>query len=322
MEWMNQASTSAQKSDAVFWFVFALSVVFLVFITALMIYFVVRYSKRRNPVATPIEDHAVLEAVWTGVPLVLFLVIFYYGWTNYNYVRQAPRDSMVVKVAARQWSWSFQYPNGKQTTELYVPLGKPMKLDIRSQDVVHGFYIAAFRLKIDALPNRDTYTWFEATKLGAYDIQCTVICGVKHSAMLSRVVVVPEEEFRAWYFGDENAPLPGTKVASLGESAHPPIPDEPAGLKVMRQKGCLTCHSTDGRTMVGPTFKGIFGRTSEVVLAQAGEIVPQTADEAYLRRSIEHPQDQLVRGYPPAMPPQRLEAKELDEVVSYLKTLK
>ncbi len=322
MEWMTQASTSAQKSDAVFWFVFALSVAFLVFITALMIYFVVRYSKRRNPVATPIEDHALLEGIWTGVPLVMFLVIFYYGWTNYNYVRQAPRDSMVVKVAARQWSWSFQYPNGKQATELYVPLGKPMKLDIRSQDVVHGFYIAAFRLKIDALPNRDTYTWFEATKLGAYDIQCTVICGVKHSAMLSRVVVVPEDEFRAWYFGDENAPLPGTRTASLGESAHPPIPGEPAGLTVMRQKGCLTCHSTDGRTMVGPTFKGIFGRTSEVVLAQAGEIVPQTADEAYLRRSIEHPQDQLVRGYPPAMPAQRLQANEVDEVVAYLKTLK
>ncbi len=320
MEWMKQASVSAQKSDAVFFFVFALSVVFLVFITALMIYFVVRYSRKRHPVAEQIEGHTGLEVVWTVVPLVLFLVIFYYGWTNYEYMRQAPRDSMVVKVNARQWSWSFQYPNGKQTTELYAPLGKPMRLEVRSQDVVHGFFIPAMRLKIDALPNRGTMTWFEATRVGAYDISCTVICGVKHSEMLSKIYIVPEDEFKAWYFGDERAPLPGRNLVARSESAHPPIPGEPEGLSVLRSKGCLACHSTDGRTMVGPTFKGIFGRQEEVLVA--GMPNRLTVDEAYLRRSIEHPQDQVVRGYPPAMPAARLDGREIGDVVGYLKTLK
>jgi cytochrome c oxidase subunit 2 len=137
--------------------------------------------------------------------------------------------------------------------------------------------------------------------------------------------VVPEEEFRAWYFGDERAPLPGKNLAARSESAHPPIPGEPEGLSVMRTKGCLACHSTDGRTMVGPTFKGIFGRSSEVVVADLGgaqEVRTMTADEAYLRRSIQHPRDQVVRGYPPAMPTAALQPREVDEVVSYLKSLK
>jgi cytochrome c oxidase subunit 2 len=320
MEWMKQASVSAQKSDAVFFFVFALSVVFLVGITALMIYFVIRYSRKRHPVAAQIDGHVGLEVLWTVVPLILFMVIFYYGWTNYEYMRQAPRDSMVIKVNARQWSWSFQYPNGKQTTELYAPLGKPMRLEVRSQDVVHGFFIPAMRLKIDALPNRGTMTWFEATRVGAYDIECTVICGVKHSEMLSKIYIVPEDEFKAWYFGDERAPLPGRNLVARSESAHPPIPGEPAGLSLLRSKGCLACHSTDGRTMVGPTFKGIFGRREEVLVAGLATTV--AVDEAYLRRSIEHPQEQVVRGYPPAMPATRLEGQELGEVVGYLKTLK
>jgi len=171
MEWMKQASTSAEKSDAVFFFVFGLSLLFLVFITALMIYFVIRYSKKRHPKAAQIEGHTGLEIVWTTVPLVLFLAIFYYGWTNYEYMRLAPRDSMVIKVTARQWSWSFEYPNGKQSKVLFAPLAKPMKLEVRSADVVHGFFVPSFRLKIDAVPSRANTTWFGAPKVGSYDIE-------------------------------------------------------------------------------------------------------------------------------------------------------
>jgi cytochrome c oxidase subunit II len=209
MEWMKQASTSAEKSDAVFFFVFGLSLLFLLFITILMIYFVIRYSKKRHPKAEQIANHTGLEILWTTIPLVLFLAIFYYGWTNYEYMRQAPRDSMVVKVMARQWVWSFEYPNGKQTKLLFAPIGKPMKLEVRSLDVVHGFFVPSFRLKIDAVPGRVNTAWFEATMLGSFDIECTVICGVDHSLMLSKAVIVPEDEFKAWYFGRETAPEPG-----------------------------------------------------------------------------------------------------------------
>lgn len=316
MDWMQQASTSAQKSDAVFFFVFGLSVAFLLFITALMIYFVIRYSRKRHPKAEQIEGHTGLEIVWTVVPLVIFLAIFYYGWTNFEYMRLAPPDSMVVKVTARQWSWAFEYPNGKQTKVLFAPVNRPMKLELRSTDVVHGFFVPSFRLKIDAVPSRSNTTWFQATELGSFDIQCTVICGVDHSLMLSKVVVVPEDEFKAWYFGGEEAPEPG---ASLRADAHPPVTDEPMGLRVMRAKGCLACHSVDGKPMVGPTLKGHFGRKVEVVIGE--KVRQETVTESHLRTAILKPKDEILKGYPPAMPAIALAPQELAEVVAYLKTL-
>lgn len=317
MDWMNQAALSAQKSDAVFFYVFGLSVAFLIFITALMIYFVVRYSKKRHPVAEQIEGHLGLELLWTSVPLVLFLSIFYYGWTNYEYMRQAPRDAMVVNVTARQWAWSFEYPNGKKSKVLFAPINKPMKMDVHSADVVHGFYIPSFRLKIDAVPARTNTTWFQATKLGSYDIECTVICGVDHSLMLSKVIVVPEDEFKAWYFGGEDAPEPGTN-APVAE-AKPGPKDLPPGLAVMTDKGCLACHSVDGKPMVGPTLKALYGKKEEILIAGAAKVV--TVDEAYLRQAITNPMDKVVRGYPPAMPETPLTEQELTDVVRYIKTL-
>jgi cytochrome c oxidase subunit II len=317
MDWMNQAALSAQKSDAVFFYVFGLSVVFLIFITVLMIYFVVRYSKKRNPVASQIEGHVGLEILWTAIPLVLFLSIFYYGWTNYEYMRQAPRDAMAIKVTARQWSWSFEYPNGKQTKVLFAPLGKPMRLDVRSADMIHGFFVPSFRLKIDAVPARTNTTWFQATKPGSYDIECTVICGVDHSLMLSKVVIVPEEEFKAWYFGGEDAQEPGKALRAA--EAHPDLANQPMGLAVLTAKGCTACHSVDGKPKVGPTLKAIYGREAQVLVA--GNLRTITVDDAYLRRSITDPAAQVVRGYPPAMPKTALTAQELDEVVRYIKTL-
>lgn len=211
-----QAATAAEKVDSIFLFVFALSVAFLIAITGVMIYFVIRYSRKRNPKPSPVGHHTLLEVTWTVVPLLLFLAIFYYGWTDFSYIRNAPRDAMVVDVTARQWSWSFKYPNGKQTTELYAVVNRPVKVDLRSVDVIHGFFIPAFRIKMDVVPGRVNSIWFQPTKLGSYDIECTVICGTGHSYMLSKVVVVTEEDFKRWYFGGEDAPPPGPPAQAAG----------------------------------------------------------------------------------------------------------
>ena len=321
MGWMTQASTSAQRADSVFLFVFALSVAFLVGITAVMIYFVIRYSKKRHPKAEQIEGNTWLEITWTAIPLILFLTIFYYGWTNYAYMSNAPRDSMVVKALGRQWNWSFQYPNGKQTTLLYAALGKPMKLEIRSADVIHGFFIPAFRLKMDAVPGRVNTTWFEPTQLGSYDIECTVICGVSHSLMLSKVVIVPAEDFKTWYFGDESVPEPGQAAQLV--AANPPLQaggDDPPGLVLLRAKNCLACHSIDGTPMVGPTLKGLFGITETMVRGGVEHAV--RVDEAHIRKSIQDPMAERAKGYPPTMPATPFTDKELVDTLEYIRSLK
>lgn len=317
MNLLPQASTFATKSDQIFVYIFILSLAFLVFITALMIYFVIRYSRKRHPTAEQIEGHTLLEITWTVVPLVMFVAIFYFGWTNYDYSRRAPRDSMVVKVTGRQWTWSFQYPNGKQTDKLYTVLDRPMKLEVRSVDVVHGFFVPAFRLKADAVPGRTNTLWFQPTRLGSFDIQCTVICGVNHSAMLSHVEVVREKDFKTWYFGPDGTPEPIAVAAAIDELRPA---QEPAALALMRPRGCLGCHSIDGRPLVGPTLRGLYGKQEEVVTENGVKWV--TMDDERIRLAIVEPSREVVRGYPAQMPTVTIRADELDSVVAYIKELK
>ena len=318
MGWMIQASTGAHRADVVFLWILALAVVLLLGITGTMILFVVRYNRKRHPKAEQIHGNTLLEVIWTIVPLAVFIGIFYFGWTNYEYEANAPADSMVVKVTGRQWTWSFQYPNKRQTSVLYAPVGRPMKLEVNSLDVVHGFFIPAFRLKIDAVPGRTNTTWFQPTELGSYDVECTVICGVDHSAMLAHVAVVPENEFRRWYFGDEDSPAP--KPVPAPPAAAAPAPEHPA-LALLRRHDCLGCHSVDGKTGVGPTFLGMFGLREEIVVD--GRTRTVVVDEAHLRRSIRQPGLQRVKGYPgDAMPAVQLPPAEVDQVIEFLKGLK
>lgn len=333
MNLLPQASTFASKSDQIFLFVFLISLAFLVFITALMIYFVVRYSRKRHPRAAQIEGHTALEIIWTVVPLGLFLAIFYFGWTNYDYSRRAPRDAMVVKVTGRQWSWAFQYPNGKQTTRLFAALGRPMKVEVVSMDVVHGFYIPAFRLKVDAVPGRTNTTWFEPTQVGSFDIQCTVICGVDHSAMLSTVEVVTEDEFKTWYFGQEGTPepraapgpSPSTKTAQTSlagvraDASGAPADTPPPALALLKRHACLGCHSVDGAPMTGPTFKGLLGRRESLVRLGQVEHIEMTEQEIAL--AINEPNRDVVQGFPP-MPKVALAPGEADVLVEYIKQLR
>jgi len=307
------ASTAAGKFDEVFLYISALTIAFLVFITFLMIYFVVRFRRSRGEPAHDIHGHTLLEILWTFIPLLLFLSMFYYGWTNYRYLREVPRDAMVIKVTARQWAWSFTYPNGRQTTELYVALGRPVRLDLKSLDVLHGFYIPAFRIKADVVPGKDNYTWFQATQLGDFDIECTVMCGVNHSAMLSKVRVFPEADFSAWYFGDSaDAPVLGQAEAA--------VPDGSRGERVFKLKGCVACHSIDGSKLVGPTWKGLYG--SKLVVVAEDKETTATADEDYLRRSIAHPPKEVVKGFAQEMPKADLKERDVADLVAFIKGLK
>lgn len=326
MPFVPQASDIAGTVDNVFLYILVLSVTFLVFITALMIYFAVRYNRKRHPKGEDIEGNAWLEVAWTAIPTVLFLTMFVYGWTNYSYMRSVPRDAMEVTVTGRQWVWGFTYPNGKQSTELMLALDKPVKLNLRSLDVIHGFFIPAFRVKQDAVPGKENYTWFTPTRLGSFDIECTVICGVSHADMVSKAHVVPVKDFEAWYFSDETEAVPapaaraaaGPHAAQAHEAAALPPPHPAMG--TMKAKGCLTCHTVDGRAGVGPTFKGMYGK-AETVRTASGE-QERTVDENTLIAAIRAPSAEIVKGYPQAMPAIPLTGPELEEVVEYLKTLR
>jgi cytochrome c oxidase subunit 2 len=297
MGWLAQATTGAQRADRIFMIVLALAVFLLFCITATMICFVIRYDRKRHPKAEQIEGNTWLEVGWTILPLVVFVAIFYFGWTNYEYIHDAPPGALTVKITARQWAWSFQYPNGKQTPVLYAALGRPVKLEARTLDVIHGFFVPAFRLKMDVLPGHVATTWFQPTLQGSFVVECTVMCGIDHSSMMSKVVVVPEADFRRWYFGDEDAPPPRPE-------ASPPPGAEPPGLLALRRNNCLACHSLDGSVMVGPTFRGMLGRREEIL--DQGRTRTIVVDERRLRASIRSPGARPLKGYPDVMPQSHL----------------
>lgn len=314
MWFLNRPLSIADRVDSVFLYIFVLSAIFLVGITVVMVYFTLKYSRKRNVTPVDIEGNPWLEATWTLIPLVLFLSMFYFGWTDFSYMRNPPRDAMVIEVTARQWAWSFKYPNGKRSDELYVALNRPVKVELRSQDVLHGFAIAAFRIKEDVVPGKANYTWFLPTLLGTFDIQCTVMCGVHHTYMLSKVHVLPEDEFRAWYFADENAPGP----AKLQPAAAPAAED--GGLAILREKHCLLCHSLDGAQTVGVSFKGLYGQQRAQNVD--GKATAGVVDDAYLVRAIRDPGRHVADGYPASMPPIPLSEDEIARVAAYIKTLR
>jgi len=313
-----QASSAAGRVDSVFLFIFALCVAFLVLITAALIYFLIKYNRKKHPKAVDIEGKAWIETVWTVVPTVLFLVMFFYGWTNFSYMREVPRDAMEIEATARQWAWSFKYPNGKQTSDLVWAADRPVKMDLRSLDVIHGFFIPAFRIKEDVVPGKENFTWFVPTQLGSFDIECTVICGVSHANMLAKVVVVPVSDFESWYFGPEDVPLPKQAQASRPATAEPAA--NPA-LNVLNQKFCPMCHSIDGSALVGPSLKGLYGK-KEIIIDSQGKEREITVDDAYLVRAIQDPGFKTVKGYPPAMPKNPLTDAELKQVIEFIKSLK
>lgn len=298
---MAGASSYSGLVDQTFWLILGSSVILLLGITVTMIYFIVKYRRSKNPNPAQIEGSIKLETLWTVLPTILVMVMFYYGWAGFKVMRTVPEGAMEIVVNARMWSWSFEYPNGVQASELYVPTGQPISLKLKSSDVIHSFFVPDFRLKEDCMPGRENHAWFETTRDGTFQIFCAEYCGDQHSKMLSKVVSLPTAEFDAW-LNDNNRPLNASQIMNI--------------------KGCVACHSEDGTKLIGPSYKGMWGRTELVKIGD--ELVEIVVDEDYIRRSILDPQFEVVDGYPPVMPPMegQISDEEINTLIEYFKTLK
>jgi cytochrome c oxidase subunit 2 len=189
----------AHGVDQALWYILGISAVLLCGITVVMVYFVIRYRRSKNPIPSDIRDNYLLELTWTVVPTLIAMSMFYIGWKSYVGLREVPEDAMQVEVIGQMYSWLFLYDNDKETeNELVVPKGKAVKLNITSTDVIHSFYIPAYRLKVDAVKGLDTYAWFMADEVGEYDILCSEFCGTGHSEMIAVLKIVPEDEYQKW----------------------------------------------------------------------------------------------------------------------------
>jgi cytochrome c oxidase subunit 2 len=304
------ATSSTITFDNVFLFLLVISVVLLIGITFTMIYFVIKYNRKKNPTPANIESHLLLEITWIVIPTALVLAMFYYGWSGFKLMRTVPEGAMTVKATGRMWSWQFEYDNGMKSGELKVPLGKPVRLLITSQDVLHSLFIPAYRIKEDAVPGMETHLWFLPDKAGEFDLFCSEYCGVDHSSMVSKVIVTEEDDFNAWY---REA---GKTAKGAGGDA------ESQGHELLEEKGCLDCHTVDGSIEIGPSFKGLFGRT--VLVTSRGKEREVIADESYIKNSILHPDADIVKGFDNIMPSQEgnVSEEEVNEIILYLKDLK
>lgn len=191
--------SSVTGIDIAFWYILGISIVVLIGITVVMIVFAIKYRRSKNPIPADIRGNWMLETVWTVIPSIIFLSMFVIGWTSYLGLRKMPENGVEVSVYAQQYMWIFVYDNDKETeNELYVPVNKPIKLNIISEDVNHSFSLPAYRVKVDAVPGMETYAWFLPDEIGEYDILCAEYCGVDHSSMVARLHVVSEQEYNEW----------------------------------------------------------------------------------------------------------------------------
>jgi cytochrome c oxidase subunit 2 len=289
--------------DALYFFILAVCTFFAVLVTLLVVYFTLRY-KRTHPgeVGADIHGSLVLELTWTFIPFVLAMVMFGWGAKVFFDLARPPRNAMEIFVVGKQWMWKVQHPDGtREINQLHVPIGRPVRITLGSEDVLHDFSLPAFRVKMDAVPGRLTTLWFEATKPGTYHMFCAEFCGTKHSGMIGEVIAMEPHDYAAWLAGGRTT---GTPVEN--------------GQRLFTDLACITCHKEDS-TGRGPSLLGVFGGAVE--LTDGRTVV---ADENYLRESIMNAQAKVVKGYQPVMPAFQGQVSEenLLQLIAYIRTLK
>lgn len=300
------AATHAAEMDGLFIFITILTIFFFFFNGALIFYAAKRWKRRSENEVTPHITHDTrLELLWSLIPLVVVMLIFFWGFKGYVSAWVAPNDAMEIVVTGKKWLWEFEYPDGTRAlNDLHVPVNRPVKLVMHAEDVIHSFFVPAFRLKRDVLPGRYTELWFTATEPGVYQVYCTEYCGKGHSDMLARIYVDTPEEYEVFLReGDEQVRK---------------MPLKELGKLVYENKGCATCHSIDGSRGQGPTFKGIWGKTE-----RGTDGKEYLVDENYIRDSILNPNAVVVQGYEPIMPTFQglLREREILGVIEYIKSL-
>jgi len=301
-----QASTVAGQVDALYFFLVALSAFFSVLIAAAVVVFAIRFRRGRERQVVPTwEGLLALELTWTIIPFLIVLVIFGWGARLFITLQTPPEDALQVYAVGKQWMWKVQHVEGRrEINELHVPVGRPVKLVLTSEDVIHSFFVPAFRVKQDAVPGRYTSLWFEAEKVGEYHLFCAEYCGSQHSRMIGRVVVMEPAAFQEWLAGGTGTAGDETSMAA-------------AGHKLFEQLGCATCHQGDSGSR-GPSLVGLYDK--QVALADGSAVV---ADEAYLREAILNPQASVVAGYQPIMPTFKglVSEEGLLQLITYIKSL-
>jgi len=300
------ASNLAEAVDRAFILIFAISFIFLIGISALMIYILIHFSRKKGKVPMQFTGNTKLEIVWTVIPVIIVLVMFYYGTIAFTPMRKVPKDAMQIKVIGKMWVWNFDYGNGKISKDLVVPFNRNVRLNLFSEDVNHGLFIPAFRVKEDVIPGYNNYLWFRPIVKGEYDIYCTDYCGLAHSGMVAKVIVVDSLDYEKWF-----ADLKATGIIA-----------DPPGLTIMRANGCLTCHSLDGSKIIGPSFKELYGKKRTVITDQGEKEVDAFDD--YIKRSILDPNAEVVKGFNKGLMQSYstvIKGEDLDKIIDYLKTI-
>lgn len=357
--WTTPLASNWQSMDDMLTITLVITGIFFVVINIFVAYTLWRFHHREGQSQGHGQGHRAayqpenkkLERWLIGLTTVGIMALLAPGLVVYaNYVNP-PRDALMLEVLGQQWQWYYRLtgvsgklgatdarfvnaanpfgldpadPAGQDNilvsgNEVHLPLGKPVKVLLRSHDVLHDFYVPPFRARMNIVPGQVSTFWFTPTKAGRYEALCAQLCGIGHANMRGFVVVEDEATFQAWlktqptFVMTMARPAPG---ASAGAPASGPGARVAQGEALAQSKGCVACHTVDGSSRVGPSWKGLAGKTQ--TLADGSTVL---ADEAYLQRAIREPQAQVVKGFPPVMPPSTLSDEELAALVAYLQSL-